>query len=254
MSIARRILFRGALAAILVGPLPAVAQGASPESRSFGPATASGEPRLMGGLTLGIGQPRGAFRQYVAEGVGAGAHALYRIDRRGALAVRLDGGILNYGNETVPVPPQAGPGGGRVRLELTTSNNIFWLGVGPQLMAPRGPVRPYVNGIAGFSYFATTSSVKGRSASDEAFAHDTNFDDAQFSWGAGGGLLVPVFRNARSLVAVDVGARYHDNGRQVRYLREGGVRDLSNGGVQLDVIRSRADLITWHLGVSIGGR
>jgi hypothetical protein len=58
----------------------------------------------------------------------------------------------------------------------------------------------------------------------------------------------------RSLVFLDLGARYHDNGRSVRYLREGGIRDLPDGDVQLDVIRSRADLFTWHVGVSVGGR
>ena len=88
----------------------------------------------------------------------------------------------------------------------------------------------------------------------ESFAEDTNFDDAQFSWGGGAGVLVPLFQNARSLVFLDLGARYHDNGRNVRYLREGGIRDLPGGGVQMDVIRSRADLVTWHVGVSVGGR
>ena len=37
----------------------------------------------------------------------------------------------------------------------------------------------------------------------------------------------------------------------MRYLREGGIRDLPNGEVQMDVIRSRADLLTWHVGVSV---
>jgi hypothetical protein len=67
-------------------------------------------------------------------------------------------------------------------------------------------------------------------------------------------VLVPVRRTARALVFLDIGARYHDNGRDVRYLREGGVRDLPDGGIQLDRIRSRADLITWHVGVSVGVR
>jgi hypothetical protein len=91
-----------------------------------------------------------------------------------------------------------------------------WLGVGPQIMAPRGPVRPYANGTAGVAYFATMSSVGGRDELGASFAHD--------------------------------------NGRDVRYLREGGIRDLPDGGLQLDVVRSRADLITWHLGVSVGAR
>jgi hypothetical protein len=248
-----RILTRGALAALLLAPLAAPAQDASTTPRPLGPATASGEPRFMGGLSLSVGQPRGAFHRYVANGVGVGGHGLYRVDREGIFALRLDGGFLNYGRETLRVPLNTGPGGGRVQLDLTTTNNIFWLGAGPQLMAPRGVVRPYVNGTAGFSYFATTSSVKGRN-NEESFAEDTNFDDAQFSWGGGAGVLVPLYRNARSLVFLDLGARYHDNGRNVRYLREGGIRDLPNGDLQLDVIRSRADLLTWHVGVSVGGR
>jgi hypothetical protein len=121
-------------------------------------------------------------------------------------------------------------------------------------MAARGAIRPYVNGTAGLSYFATTSSVEGTHGDDEPFARTTNYDDTQFSWGGGAGVLVPVSHGARTLVFLDLGARYHDNGRNVRYLGEGGIRDLPNGDILLDVIHSRADLITYHVGVSIGVR
>jgi opacity protein-like surface antigen len=127
-----------------------------------------------------------------------------------------------------------------------------WLGGGPQLMAPSGRVRPYVNATAGFSYFATTSSVKGRS-NDESFADDTNFDDTPFSWGGGAGILIPVSHKERSLVFIDIGARYHNSGKSVQYLREGGIQDLPDGAIQVNPIRSRADLVTWHVGLSIGG-
>jgi hypothetical protein len=40
----------------------------------------------------------------------------------------------------------------------------------------------------------------------------------------------------------------------VRYVTEGGIRDLPNGDVQVGVVRSRADLLTWHVGLSIGAR
>lgn len=67
-------------------------------------------------------------------------------------------------------------------------------------------------------------------------------------------MLLPVRRTARSLAQLDLGARYHHNGRRVRYLCEGGIRDLPDGGLALDVIRSRADLITWHVGLSVKAR
>jgi opacity protein-like surface antigen len=231
----------------------APAQRDSARARRMGPITAAGEPRFQGGLSFTAAQPLGAFHQYVDDGIGVGGHALYRVDREGAFALRLDGGYVNYGRETVQLPLSSRPGGGRVGLDVTTTNNIFWLGVGPHLMMPRGPVRPYVNATAGLSYFATLSSVKGRSDGD-SFANDTNFDDTRFSWGGGAGVLVPVHRSARTLAFLDIGARYHNNGSDVRYLREGGVRDLPDGSIQLNPIRSRADLVTWHIGVSVGVR
>src|SRR5689334_19704182 len=144
MSITTRVLTRGALAALLLSSTTAAGQGTSAAERRLGPATAAGEPRLQGGLSFSLGQPRGAFRDYVDDGIGVGGHALYRLDRRGAFAIRLDGGFLNYGRETLRLPLSDRPGGGRVRLDVTTTNDIVWLGVGPQLMAPRGPLRPYL--------------------------------------------------------------------------------------------------------------
>src|SRR5919202_1492482 len=102
-----------------------------------------------------------------------------RVLTRGALAARLDGGFLNYGRETLRLPLSDRAGGGRVRLDVTTTNDIVWLGVGPQIMAPRGLVRPYINGTAGVSYFATVSSVSGRDDLNASFAHDTNLEDAR---------------------------------------------------------------------------
>jgi opacity protein-like surface antigen len=246
------------LAALFAVPSLAAAQVLSTEHDTTdhhkrGPITASGEPRFQVGLSLSAAQTLGDFHEYVKDGVGVAGHVLYRVDPQGAFALRLDGGFLNYGSETIRLPLSTLPGGGRVQLDVETNNNIFWLGVGPQLMAPSGRVRPYVNATAGFSYFATTSSVSGRS-NDESFADDTNFDDTPFSWGGGAGILIPVTHKERSLVFIDIGARYHNNGKSVQYLREGGIQDLPNGAIQLSPIRSRADLVTWHVGVSIGVR
>jgi hypothetical protein len=242
------------LAAAALLTSAAAAQDRPESPRRLGPATAAGEPRLMGGVAFGVAQPRGAFRRHVDHGFGVQGHALYRLDRAGVLAVRLDGGAMRYGRETMRTPLGTGPGGGRVRLDVTTTNDYLWLGAGPQVMAARGAVRPYAHGTAGFTYFATTSRASGSGPVDAPFAQTTNARDGQFAWGVGGGMLVPVHRSARTLVSVDVGAQYRDSGRNARYLREGGIRDLPGGGVALDVVRSRADVLTWHLGVSVGGR
>jgi hypothetical protein len=227
------------------------AQETFPAGQRF--AAPAAAPRFMGGVSFDIGQPSGTFDRYVNEGFGLGAHGLVRLGSSGTFAVRLDGGFLNYGHETERVALSSSVGG-RILLDLTTTNNIAWLGVGPQLMATSGAIRPYVNGTAGLSYFATTSSVKGSLGNHASFAQTTNYSDRQFSWGGGAGVLLPVNRGGRTPVFLDLGARYHDNGRNVRYLREGGIRELPNGDLQLDVIQSRADLITYHLGVSVGVR
>ncbi|NIQ54829.1 MAG: hypothetical protein GWN71_16020, partial [Gammaproteobacteria bacterium] len=47
-----------------------------------------------------------------------------------------------------------------------TSNTILYGGVGPQVMVPTGPVRPYANLGVGFGWFATTSSLEGTGDSE----------------------------------------------------------------------------------------
>jgi hypothetical protein len=236
---------------VIAFPAAALAQG----SLNIGPGTRSGEPRFQGGAALTIAQPVGQFGQYVDEGFGVGVHGLFRLGAAGAFALRADGSFVQYGRETkrVILSPTVG---GRIRVDLTTSNNIAWFGVGPQLMAPSGPVRPYVNGAVGFSYFATQSSLEapdGDDGVDRDYFRNTNYDDFQFSYGGGAGVLIPVARGARNIFFIDVGARFHNNGR-ASYLREGGIEDLPNGDVVLHPINSTANLWTYHIGVSIGGR
>ncbi|NIQ55065.1 MAG: hypothetical protein GWN71_17240, partial [Gammaproteobacteria bacterium] len=73
--------------------------------------------------------------------------------------------------------------------DLTTSNNIFFFGIGPEVGAPAGPVRLYVNGTAGYSYFSTDSHVSG-DLDPEPFASTRNFGDGGFAWSGGAGLQV----------------------------------------------------------------
>ena len=240
-----------ALAALAAGA-PAAALRAQPMGapRPLRPGTRNGEPRLNGGAAFTVAQPVHDFHDYVANGVGGAGHVLYRLGAEGAFGLRGDLGFLSYGHERrrVPILPTTG----RVTADLTTTNGIFWLGVGPQLMVPSGPVRPYANASAGFSVFTTNSTLK-EPYSDEEIASTNNQSDFTWAAGAGGGVLVPVSRRLRNIAFLDLGARYHRNGR-VRYLRKGGIVDLPNGTSRLDVIDSPADLWTFHVGLTFGGR
>lgn len=201
------------------------------------------------GLSLTYGVPQQEFRQNVRQGFGLDLTGHYKLDRQGIVSIGGEAGFLGYGRETKRVPLSSTIGG-RITVDLTTSNNIFWLGLGPQVTAPSGPLRPYVNGTAGFAFFWTESSVRGR-WDDEDFAKTTNYDDATFAWTGGAGLLIPIGRSQQG--ALDIGVRYHGNGN-TQYLRRGDIIDLPSGGVQLRVREGETPLLLWRLGVRWGLR
>ncbi len=221
---------------------------ASPARAQYDVEHGPRRPRLAVGGGAFVAQPVGEFKNYVNNGFGGGAHLLLGVDPRGFLALRVDGGYLVYGHETKHV---SFPGAGRVELDVTTSNNIVTYSVGPQLMVPTGPIRPYVNAFAGGAYFFTESSI-GETDYDGSFASTRNFGDNVPSYGYGGGVFIPLaVRNA--LVGVDLGARFIRNGH-TRYLREGGITDLPGGGYTVSPVESETNLVVYHAGVSVGLR
>jgi hypothetical protein len=222
-------------ALVVVGPAYAGAQ--------YGRvSTAPARVTLGGGLF--VAQPVGEFKNYVNNGFGGGGHLLLRVDPHGFLALRADVGYLIYGHETKRVSI---PNAGRVQLDVTTSNNILTYSIGPQLMVQSGPVRPYVNAMAGGAYFFTESSI-GDDDNTSSFASTRNFSDNVPSYGYGGGLFIPLaVRNA--YVGIDIGARFIRNGL-TRYLREGGIQDDPDGGYTVFPIESETNLVVYHIGVS----
>ena len=220
--------------------------GASPAAAQYGFGTTPSRTALGGGVA--IAQPIGEFKNYVNNGFGGNGHFMMRVDRPGFLALRADVGFLLYGHETKRVSM---PGAGRVEFDVSTSNNILTYSIGPQLMVPTGPIRPYVNATAGGAYFFTQSSIGG---SDNAgdFASTRNFGDNVPSYGYGGGLFVP-FAMRYADVGLDIGARYVRNGH-TRYLREGGIEDLPTGGYAVSPIESETSFVLYHVGVNVGIR
>lgn len=206
------------------------------------------EPTTVLGIHLIGADPLGEFGQVVDDGFGADLSISVPVAARGAFRLRADLGGLIYGRERravcFPVPV-----GCRIGLDLTTNNTIVFLGVGPEITVPEGPVRPYVNATAGFSYFATTSSLSGDDDFDD-FATTRNFDDLVGSVALGGGVRMRV-AGGRKPVFVDVGARYHQNG-VAEYLREGDIVDHPDGSITIFPNRSEANLVTYRIGVSFG--
>jgi hypothetical protein len=202
-------------------------------------------PREIGwaGASLVLALPTGEFKQYVNAGGGLAAFFAVKLAPDGAASIRLDGTFLIYGSETrrAPLVPL-------VSVDVTTSNQIFTFGLGPQLTATRGALRPYVNGAAGFSYFWTSSSVEGTN-NTTPFASSTNFHDFAFMWRAGGGVWIRL-GHGRTPLWLDLAAHYVRNGR-VSYLRPGSI-DTSFNPPVIHPIQSETNLWLVEAGVTLG--
>jgi len=241
--IARLILAVLAAAAIAY-PAAALAQPHR-VSREAAPRT----PRVHFGGGLQIMQAVGAFSDSIDAGIGGGFNVRYHLDRRGILSLRGDVGATIYGNERRRIPF---PGAPRVSLEQNTNNGIVHYAVGPQLMWPTGPLRPYVSGFVGGSYFNTSTSLEGTANDGQPFATSENHHDNNLSYGGVAGLYIPIrsVGRSRSPLAIDLGARYAHNGT-ARYLKPGSIVDGVNG-YTVRPIESAANFMVYTIGVSVG--
>jgi hypothetical protein len=240
-TMSRRLLLAGAAALSVFSAAPV--EGQDPESATV--------PQFYFGIQGVYARPVEEFRDYVKHGGGVNVNFTWPVQRGGAFALRADGGFIVYGSETRRVCFSETVGC-RIQLDLTTTNSIGYINVGPQLMLPAGPVRPYVNAAIGGAYFGTSSRVDGIDGNDDSFANTTNFDDVTLAWTGGGGLLISLSRG-RTSVLLDLGVRYHGNG-EVEYLKEGDIQDNPDGTITITPTRSEANLLTFQIGVQIGGR
>ncbi len=203
-------------------------------------------PRGYGDLNFAVSQPIGDFSDFIGTGYGLTGGFVWNLDHDRVFGIRAEGGFVQYGSETI---------GGclvscRVPVDVTTTNDIGFGGIGPQISVPAGPFRPYINATAGFTYFFTHSSVNDTEDYDYGAYDATNHDDLVFALTGGGGVLIPL--SMRTIpVLLDLGATVHRNG-QASYLRRGSIRDLPDGSIVISPIRSEANFVTYRIGISIG--
>ncbi len=202
------------------------------------------------GLGIGAAVPLGQFNQFVNVGGQLDGSFIFNLARRHDLVgLRIDLTYVVYGHETQTVPLL--PGTQRVLVDVTTSNNIFSLGVGPQITLPGRSVRPCLGGNLGFSYFFTESSAKGSSSLGSPFASTTNFDDFTFSAGGGAGLYISLSR--KKAISLDLSVRYQHNAT-VRYLHEGSIHERPDGSIFFTPNETPVDLLLIRVGVGLGSR
>lgn len=238
MRIHRAIAFT----AVLIVARGAAAQSLDVESQAQQRVLPS---RWFGSVSVLAAQPLGEFDDYIDVGGGVQGGVMYQLTPNGPLALRGDFGYVLYGSERKRINPFP-----RLEGDIETTNSIFFAGIGPQLMVPDGMFRPYLGGTVGISYFFTQSRLDGVTSGTDAILETTNFDDLTFAMTGAAGVYVPLRRGLKP-ISLDIGARYHANGR-ARYLREGSIQDNPDNSITVDPIESETNLLTWHLGVTIG--
>lgn len=205
------------------------------------------QTRFTVGGSFIVSEPKEEFSQNVGNGYGGGGTVFYHLLRSGIVNLRMDISGVQYGNEKKRVPFSETVGG-RVLVDVTTSNWIANLSWGGEAAAPSGPVRPYAG--VGYSrlFFRTTSSVQGIRSSNEEIASTTNFKDGTGAWVYSAGLRIPL-GGSDSPVALDAGLRYHRGG-EAAYLREGSIQDNPDGTISFAPLVSKTPFMVYAIGVT----
>lgn len=222
---------------------------------SLGGVGAAGVEAQVGGRahrTLSVSftqtRPVGELGANIGSGYGVVGAFLLPFDRDGMLSLRLEVGAAEYGHETKRTAFSESVGG-RVEVNVRTTNSVVPGSVGLQLAAPSGLIRPYVNSGLGVVAFYTDSRVEPTSGG-EPLASMVNQWDAALAWTVGGGLYVPLTKGPRN-VLLDISVQYVRGGR-AQYLAPGSIVDLPDGRVTITPMESGARILALRLGASFG--
>lgn len=214
---------------------------------------------INGGINLQLVVPQNEFDENINTlGGGVNVNGLYRF-RDSPFGLGLDFNFNNFGQDTRDEPLSSTIPDLSVRVE--NEYNLIQLMMLARIQSQDGILRPYGEGLAGFNYFFTQTSINERgSSSSDPIATDTNFDDFAFAWGGGGGLQIRVFdrrgtesfneerENSTPVAAgyINLGVRYL-NGSEAEYLREGSIV-IEDGEVTYDTLQSRTDMLLFQFG------
>jgi hypothetical protein len=238
-------LHRAALLTLAVAS-SAAAQTSSSPGRS---ESDTSELRRRSSVSLSFVQnrPQGAFGQHVGLGYGLDAAYSLRLDAAGIWSLRTNIGVVSYGDESRRAALSESVGG-RVNVDVKTTNYIVPVSIGPQISWPTGPVRPYANaGVGGLAFF-TESRVQGTSDL-AAFASTTNHSAAVGLWTFGAGVYMPLSVGTRQ-VELDLGMQYYAGGT-ARYLAPGSIVDLPGAQISVTPLESTTHMTIIRFGARL---
>jgi hypothetical protein len=247
----RRVLALLACVLALAVPLAAAGQdtqGAASQTTPP-PAPPPGPRHWQGGLGLALGVPVGDFSEHVD--IAAGVTGQFDYGLGGSpFSLGAEGTVLFYGSESRHVPLVGFPD---LSVKVETSNQMALLHGRLRAQRRQGRVRPYVDGLVGFNYISTTTSVDADEVCvDNGSCDDdsrTDLDDLVFSAGGGAGVTFG-FGAGPYTTRLDIGVRYLYGG-EADYLTESGNLGRRDP-VALEPHRSRTDMVMIYIGVAFG--
>ena len=199
--------------------------------------------RFLLDFRFAAGVPMAAFGDHAGASFGGGLDFGVRLgDTPVSVGAALE--YLRYGTETRHVALFSGAP--EVLSDVNTSNNVFWTHALVRVQPRTGRVRPYADGLIGFSYAYTSTGV-GVGSEIESTTH---LGDYAPSLGVGGGVTVLLASGPEAVVSLNLGLRYFATG-DLDYLTKGAIqRDES--GATFEPVRSPVNVVSPQIGLTLG--
>ncbi len=202
--------------------------------------------RLEPSFGVIVGTPIASFGERVDGALGL--DAMLRVVRdREPLAWRFGVSALVYGWDTETTCVTTGLDC-RLRVGVTTTNQIWSLETGPELHGALGPLQWRGHLSAGASLVSTTTGMTGDYQIFPILNQDESLDGG-FVWGGGAGASYPLGFFTALRPTLDVEASYRQHGVR-SYLVEGGISS-TGGSLIRDTQRSNVSLLQWRVGISV---
>lgn len=208
--------------------------------------------KFQASVDFNLGFPQGVFKENIdRSGVGGSGYFAYKF-KNSPFSVGLSFSVLVLGSQTrgeffSPRIPE-------VEVDVTTRNYSLMGHLVLRVQSSKGKLRPYAEGLLGFTYLWTETGVFDQGWGNQAIASSVNQKDFTWSTGAGGGVLIRILETKRNSdkgnfgLCIDFGARYLLGGK-AEYLSEGGITE-DGGRLIYDIHLSRTDLLTTRIGLS----
>ncbi len=200
------------------------------------------------------GMPQGEFEDNNNKtGFGIGADLFYNVENT---PIYIGGkfGFMSFASETDERPwsttiPD-------LRVDVTTDYQMYNMDFGIKLMPDWGPIRPYVEMMAGFNNLSTTTTVEDINSNNEDnnIASSDDKSDWTYNYGVGGGIAFNVYRgqledNSRFWeLLIDLNANYLLGGTAQYIVPKS--KQVSDGTVSYEEATSKTDLLAIRMGVT----